>query len=139
MMNLVKMIKMHEGSVMDNGKHMPYKDAVNKTTIGYGRNIEDNGISEQEAETLLWNDVERVIAELNLSLSFFHDLTENRRNALVDMCFNLGLSRFMKFEKMLTALELKDYEKAAEEALDSKWATQVGPRAKRDAKMIKEG
>jgi lysozyme len=138
-MNLIDMIKLNEGAVMENGKHMPYKDIVGKTTIAYGRNLTDNGLSEQEAESLLWNDVERVIAELTLTLSFFADLSENRRNALIDMCFNLGLTKFMKFQKMLTALELKDYEKAAEEALDSKWASQVGSRAKRDAQMILEG
>ena len=138
-MNLIEMIKLNEGKVMENGRHMPYEDAVGKTTIGFGRNIEDRGITESEAQTLLWNDVELVIEQLDKNLPFFNDLSENRRYALIDMCFNLGLTRFMGFAKMLTALELKDYEKASEEALDSKWAKQVGSRANRDATMIKEG
>ena len=135
-MNLIDMIKLNEGKVMENGRHMPYPCPAGKQTIGYGRNIEDRGLSEQEAETLLWNDVELVTKQLDTNLPFFHDLSESRRNALIDMCFNLGLTRFMGFKKMLTALEQKNYHKAAAEALDSKWARQVGSRAQRDVKMI---
>jgi lysozyme len=138
-MNLIDMIKLNEGMVMENGRHIPYEDSVGKMTIGFGRNLTDMGISEGEAQTLLWNDVENVIKELDQNLPFFNDLSENRRYALIDMCFNLGLTRFMGFKKMLTALERKEYDIAADEALDSKWAKQVGSRAKRDAQMIGEG
>jgi lysozyme len=138
-MNLIEMIKMNEGNVMENGRHIPYEDIVGKLTIGYGRNLTDNGITPSEAQTLLWNDIENVMDELDKNLSFFHDLTEPRRYALIDMCFNLGLTRFLRFERMLEALEKKDYTKASLEAIDSKWANQVGSRALRDAKMIEEG
>lgn len=138
-MNLIDMIKLNEGMVMENGRHIPYEDSVGKMTIGFGRNLTDMGISEGEAQTLLWNDVENVIKELDQNLPFFNDLSENRRYAVIDMCFNLGLTKFLRFTKMLTALEQKDYHRASLEALDSKWAIQVGSRAQRDAKMIKEG
>lgn len=138
-MHLIEMIKRNEGSAIKNGRHMPYRDSVGKWTLGYGRNIEDNGISETEACTLIWNDVQRVIEELGKALPFFYDLSEKRKHALIDMCLNLGLTRFLGFKKMLAALALKKYHTASIEALDSKWARQVGGRAQRDAKMIREG
>ena len=140
-MHLIDMIKRNEGKVMENGRHILYEDNAKppKQTIAYGRNLTDRGLSESEAETLLFNDVQDAIKELDNNLPFFENLTENRRNALIDMRFNLGLTRFMGFKKMLTALERKDYETAAIEAINSRWAKQVGARAERDAKMIKEG
>ena len=55
------------------------------------------------------------------------------------MVFNLGLSRFLNFKKFIDAMEQKDYETAGKEMLDSKWAKQVGDRAKRLKQMIVEG
>ena len=138
-MNLIEMIKLNEGSVMEDGRHMPYEDSVGKMTIAFGRNLTDQGVSDSEAESMLWNDVQEAIKELEDNLPFFNDLSEPRRNALIDMRFNMGLTRFMGFKKMLDAFERKEYGTAAHEALDSKWAGQVGSRAQRDAKMIREG
>lgn len=57
----------------------------------------------------------------------------------MNMCFNLGISRLKGFKRMIVALEKKNYTVAAMEALDSKWSTQVGQRAKDIALMIREG
>ena len=58
---------------------------------------------------------------------------------MINMCFNLGLSRLLNFKNFLEAVESKDYVKAGVEMLDSKWATQVGPRATRLKNMMIEG
>jgi lysozyme len=117
----------------------PYRCSAGKLTIGIGRNIEDVGITEEEALVLLGNDISRVITELDRNIPTFSGLDEIRKRVLVDMCFNLGISRLMKFRRMLAALEAFDYAQAAVEMMDSRWAHQVGNRAKRLKHMMKTG
>lgn len=119
-------------------KSHPYLDTVGKVTIGYGRNIDDNGISEQEADVMLDNDIDRCRKELS-PYSWYSEQPFGVQDALVNMCFNLGISRLLGFRKMIAALEAKNYTQAALEALDSKWANQVGKRAKDVAVMIRAG
>ena len=114
----------------------PYLDSVGKLTIGYGRNLDDNGISEVEAETMLKADIEVAASELDHNIPWWRGLPEAAQNALVNMVFNLGWPRLSLFKKMLAALETRDYETAAVEALHSKWAGQVGERAKRIAALM---
>lgn len=118
---------------------MPYRCTAGKLTIGVGRNIEERGISYDEARLMLKNDIQRVIFELRKVLPGFEVLTGRRQMALIDMCFNLGLSRFLNFKGMLAALAAKDDEKAAAEMLHSAWAKQVGERAETLAGMMWEG
>jgi lysozyme len=116
----------------------PYLDTVGKVTIGYGRNIDDLGISAAEAEFMLDNDLARCEKDLS-QYSWYLIQPDNVKMALMNMCFNIGINRLTGFKKMITALINKDYTNAALEALDSKWATQVGQRAKDVAAMIREG
>lgn len=120
-------------------KNFPYLCTEDKLTIGVGRNLDDVGLSDDEIDYLLRNDIERVINELYSRLDFFSSLCEVRQRALANMVFNLGINRFMGFRKMINALEAGDYTKAMIEALDSKWARQVGARSDRIARMIKTG
>jgi lysozyme len=117
---------LHEGLKLE-----PYECTAGKLTIGVGRNIEDIGITEDEARYLLDNDILRVCDELDRNLSWWRDLSDVRQRILVDMVFNLGISRFMQFQNTISAIENGDYDKAAEEMLDSRWAQQVGQRAHR--------
>ena len=105
-----------------------YQCPESKWTAGYGRNLSDNGISAEEADFLLDNDIQRCIKEL-LPFPWYLDQPQPVKNALVNMCFNLGITRLLKFKKMIAALEVNDYTEAAKEALDSRWAKQVGARA----------
>ena len=120
----------HEGL-----KLHPYLCPAGKLTIGVGRNLSDNGISEAEARVLLANDIAVSEAEL-CQYPFWRDLSAARKMALIDMHFNLGLGRFKKFKRMLAAIQAGDYELAAREMLDSKWARQVGKRAVTLADMM---
>lgn len=120
-------------------KLKPYTDTKGKVTIGIGRNLDDVGLSTEEAHYLCENDIGRVLSDLDRNMPWWRNLSENRQRALANMVFNLGWPRFAGFQKMIAALGDDDYERAAAEALDSKWAGQVGPRADRIAAMIREG
>jgi len=137
MSKLFNMLKRHEGV-----ETHAYVDTVGKTTIGVGRNIDPSGgigLSEEEINFMLGNDIERVEEELYRQFKWLHTLNEPRYDALVDICFNLGLPRFLKFEKALAAMEAGDYNLAAIEFLDSRWAVQVGQRAIELSLMIETG
>jgi len=115
----------------------PYKDTVNKLTIGYGRNLDDNGISEAEAAAMLDNDMLGVLDDLDRELPWWRDLREPAARGLANMAFNLGLPRLLGFVKMLDALASEEFHLAAGEALDSRWAGQVGNRATRIADLYR--
>jgi len=131
-MDKIELIKKHEGLRL-----RPYKCSAGKLTIGYGRNIEDSGISKQEAEIMLCNDISSCESELDLNIPIWRGLSEPRRAVLINMVFNLGYPRFSKFKKMLKAIKDKDFNRAAAEMLDSRWARQVGNRAIELAEIMK--
>ncbi len=117
----------------------PYRCTAGRLTIGVGRNLDDVGLTENEADYLLENDVGRAMADLDRALPWWRGLSEARQRALVNMCFNMGCSRLRGFKNMLGSLRAGDGIGAAREALASRWADQVGPRAVRIAEMIREG
>ena len=109
-------------------------------TIGIGRLIdEDQGgsISEGEARMLLENDLQKFFRELDRNLDWWRELPAAAQEGLVNMCFNLGYTKLSKFSDMLAALQAGEYEVAAAEALDSRWAEQVGARSERIAEMFR--
>lgn len=130
---LKKWIKHHEGY-----RNKPYLCTGNKITIAYGRNLQDNGISQDEGDLMLENDMNRVEKEL-LAKAWYVNAPSNVKDALFNMCFNLGMPRLLGFRKMIAAIIAQDYTKASIEALDSLWAKQVGQRAKDVALMIRQG
>jgi len=129
-----QMLKRHEGLRLK-----PYRDTVGKLTIGYGRNLEDDGISLEEAELMLENDLDRAVKAARDVVAGFDELDEVRQAVLVDMAFNLGRAGLASFQKMRAALALGDFERAAAEMLDSLWARQVGRRARELAEMMRTG
>lgn len=122
---LMDLIKKHEGLELK-----VYKCPAGKLTIGYGRNVEDLGISEFEAEFLLTNDVARCCSEATKNFPWFAGLPTKRQAVIICMIFQLGISRFKGFKKMIAYMEQKEYYKAADEAMDSSWAKQTPKRAK---------
>jgi len=131
---LKKMLTRHEDLRLK-----PYHDTVGKLTIGVGRNLDDFGLTREEVLYLLHNDVMRVTQEVKKAFPWWLRLNAVRQNVVLNMVFNLGLSRFLGFKKTIEALEGKNWDTAAKEMLDSKWASQVGNRAKELAKMMKTG
>jgi lysozyme len=114
-------------------RYKPYKCSAGKTTIGYGRNLDDVGISQAEADMLFDNDWFSATEDVNTLLKAYsideNSLSEGRKYVLTDMMFNLGYSKLSKFKNMLTALKKQDYATAAKEMMSSAWATQVKTRA----------
>ena len=109
----------------------PYKCPTGRLTIGVGHNLSDNGITEEEAMCLLRNDIARCVKELQDILDgMFWVLPEIVQRVLVDMIFNLGATRFVKFKKMIAAIKAEDFHLAATEMKASLWYTQVGKRGK---------
>ena len=136
MSKLVEMIKRHEGV-----KSKVYLCSAGYETIGVGRNISESGrgLSEDEIDYLLENDIERVKQELQDTYFWCSGLNEARRDAMVDICFNLGLTKLRGFTNALTAMSREQFDVAADEFMDSKWAKQVGMRAIRVTEMIRDG
>jgi len=130
----IKQMRFHEGV-----RNKVYKDHLGIETIGVGRNLVDRGLSDEEVDYLLSNDIQIVENELDNGLSWWRDLDEVRQRALADLAFNMGLPRLHGFVKMLSALQRRDYHAAADELLDSKYAKQVGERSNRVAEMIRTG
>lgn len=130
----IKQMRFHEGV-----KNKVYKDHLGIETIGVGRNLVDRGLSDEEVDYLLSNDITIVENELDNGLSWWRDLDEVRQRALADLAFNMGLPRLHGFVKMLDGLQRRDYHAAADELLDSKYAKQVGARSERVAQMIRTG
>jgi len=137
---LINEIKRDEGKRTVGGLHVMYIDSLGHPTIGWGRKIsEPSGLTDDEAEFLLGNDIARIVAELDRRLPWWRDESELRQRALVNMAFQLGVSGLLGFKKMLMAMQAGMYKKAAQEALDSLWAKQTPTRAERIAKMIEQG
>lgn len=117
-----------------------YVDTVGKVTIGYGRNLTDIGIVEDEAAFLLENDIEKATDAVQTHLPWaFAGLGEARRAVLVNMAFNLGIGGLLSFKATLGAIQRGRYEEAADHMLDSKWAVQVGMRAVELAEQMRTG
>jgi lysozyme len=117
----------------------PYTDSVGKLTIGVGRNLTDVGLSDDEIDYLLHNDLKRVDADLDAHAAWWRTLDPVRQRVLRNLCFNMGWPRLAGFKNALGAMKAGKYATAANEMLDSTWARQVGARAQRLAAMMRTG
>lgn len=117
----------------------PYQDSMGYLTIGVGRNLSTKGISRKEAICLLRNDIADALDQLDKHLPWWRGIDEVRQRVLANMCFNLGIERLLGFQKMLAALQKRDYEGAAEEMASSAWDREVGNRAARLIEAIRSG
>jgi lysozyme len=132
--NLLDQLKRDEGLRLT-----PYRCTAGKLTIGYGRNLEDVGISKEEAEFLLASDAAKAQIGVAKALPWFSKMTLPRQAVFVNMAFNLGLSGFLKFKTMIGHAERGEYAEAAKAMLDSKWAEQTGQRALRLSVQLNTG
>lgn len=137
MEHLINMLRRHEGV-----KSHAYRCSENFITVAVGRNIDPEGglgLSDDEIDYLLANDIRRCKAELEENFDWYKDLDSVRQDALIDFNFNVGLTTFLKFKKFIAAMKKGDWSTAAKELLSSKYAQQVGARADEIAAMIKTG
>lgn len=146
---IVQRLVFHEGCVLQ-----PYRCSEGFLTIGVGRNLETNpltaeekkvcgdymhGITKNAAFYLLRNDISRVLKECEKRIIIWDKLDDERKYALLDMSFQLGIHGVLQFKKMLGAMGVGNWKEAAEQCLDSKYAKQTPTRAKRIARTIEIG
>jgi|TARA_R100001460_G_scaffold103985_1_gene149460 lysozyme len=145
----------HEGMVLT-----VYKDSLGIETIGIGRNLKDRGISKEEldhldipsmdtvyehgiteadARYLAMNDMAIVERELVAVHKCVEDLDAVRQLILMDMAFNMGVPRLCKFKNMWSAIHEQKFDIASLEMMDSRWARQVGRRARILSDAMKSG
>lgn len=130
---LIASVKRHEGWRSD-----AYQDSEGIWTIGYGTNLQVLKIDEVLGERWLMDKLLHY-AELIDKQAVTESLTTARRDVLIEMAYNLGMTGLLKFKKMWAALELEDYVSAGHHMMDSKWARQVGKRAERLRDKMVEG
>ena len=132
MATLEEQLLLHEGLRLK-----PYMDTVGKVTIGVGRNLTDVGLSHDEANMLLLNDIDTA-TKIAQRWPWFDDLDRVRAKVVVDMAFNLG-PKLGLFKVFLASVEQRNWDLAADAMLHSEWAVQVPQRAKRLAAMMRTG
>jgi len=135
--DLIEMLRRHEGV-----RSHAYKCSEDMITVGVGRNIDENGglgLSEAEIDYLLENDITRVRQELTDAYFWFPALNEARQDAMIDISFNLGMTRLRGFVKAIEAMSREQFDIAADEFMDSRWSQQVGNRAVEVTEMIRSG
>lgn len=135
MNDLQKQLIRHEGLRLK-----PYHCTSGKLTIGVGRNLDDVGITEDEAMDMLRRDITKVtVAMTRDPLWGFSDYNSARQNVLLNMCFQLGKAGLDKFKKLRAAMNDGDFEEAARQMLDSRWARQTPNRANELAEIMRTG
>lgn len=132
--NLRRQLMRHEGLRLK-----PYLCTAGKLTIGFGRNLETRGISTLEAAAMLEADIQQTASECVAIFAWFNLIDTVRQDVVMNMVFNLGMSRFLKFRKLINALSRQNYNEAADEMLDSEWAKQVPLRAQELAVQMRRG
>jgi len=133
-MTLTDQLMRDEGVVLH-----AYRDALGNLTIGVGHNLDAKGISHRAVMVILADDINDARHDLVAALPWVTKLDMARQDALTNMCFNMGIVGLQGFTNMLAALQAGDWATAAREALQSKWATQVGERATRLAHQFETG
>lgn len=146
---IIQRLVLHEGVSLT-----VYVCPAGYPTIGVGRNLKTNPLTQEEIKVcgdymhgitknaafyLLRNDIKRVTDECSKRISFWKQLDDERKYALLDMSFQLGIGGVLKFKKMLGAMGVGNWKDAAEHCLDSKYAVQTPARAKRIARTIETG
>lgn len=134
--SLEEMLVRHESEVLH-----AYQDSEGYWTIGVGILIDQRvggGITKEESRFILRNRI-RMKAEEAKTFPWYEKLNNPRKQVILNMLFNLGLTRFSNFKKMIACIDSGDYSGAAREMLDSKWAKQVKGRAVELAQIMEQG
>ncbi len=126
--------------IIDEGKRSRiYTDTVGRITVGVGRNLSDRALSDDEIELMLENDITLAAKELDRVAPWWKSLNDARQNVMANLMFNMGAPRLLGFKNFLAYAQAGRFDAASAELLNSKWATQVGERAQRLAKVMREG
>tara|TARA_R110000823_G_scaffold37364_1_gene101519 strand:+ start:194 stop:637 length:444 start_codon:yes stop_codon:yes gene_type:complete len=118
-----------------------YLDHLGYATYGIGHLVTEadpehgqavgTKISEDRVRQVFNSDIESVVGDCDRAFDDFASLPEGVQLVIANMMFNLGLPRFNKFTKMIRAINLGDWQSAADQMIDSRWYQQVTARARR--------
>jgi len=136
---LAKQLRIDEGVVKSAGLHVVYKDHLGWDTIGIGRLVDrrkGGGLTDDEVEYLLQNDIKEKLAQLKKQLNWFPTLPEPVQRALCNMCFQLGIDGLLGFKTTLKYIQAGNYKEAAKNARNSLWYKQTPERAERVCKLM---
>ena len=122
-----------------------YKDTLNNWTIGVGHLIKlpdeeyllDKELTDLEVDQIFVTDLNQAIDDARKFIDA-DSIPDEAFEVVVDMAFNLGLTKLLKFKNFQQALKDKDFVKASEEMLDSRWAKQLPNRSKRLAEIMRD-
>ena len=139
-MNQINRLISFEGSKKNkDGRHILYKCPADKWTCGYGRNIQDRGISEEEALFMLQNDIEDCNEDLKKIFPKWLEFSGGRRVALRDVRFQHGAAGFRLYQKMISAVLRDDWNGASFHLLDSAYARKHIQRSNDNAELLRSG
>ena len=120
-------------------KYEIYKDHLGYPTFGIGHLITENDpehgkpdgtkINEDRVNEIFETDVAKFVSEAKILFPDLDDLPDVAQQVIVNMAFNMGRPRLSKFKNFIAGVNDRDWTRAAEEMMDSRWATQVGDRA----------
>jgi len=140
--------QLREQLKIDEGvKYEIYNDHLGYATFGIGHLVvkgdEEHGkpigtpVSEERVNSVFDSDVATYVTEAKKVFPNLDTLPEEAQEVIVNMCFNMGAPRLSKFKKFIGGVNAGDWNTAAVEMMDSRWAKQVGVRADRLRDRIK--
>ena len=124
-LELLNSIRKHEGF-----RSKVYNCTENYPTIGYGFAIKDLVLDEDICNIILQRKLESLIRSIEFKFKWYADLPNAVKDVVIEMCYQLGVNGVSKFKKTIEHLKCEEWELAADEMLDSKWAKQTPNRAK---------
>lgn len=116
-----------------------YVDTRGKVTIGVGLNLTDVGLPDDVIDLLRDRKIDESEQELDREIPWWRHLSDNRQRVLLNMQYNMGWPKLSQFKRMIDALRVEDFPRAATEMRASVWATQVGDRALRLSRLMEHG
>jgi len=125
-----ELIEAHEGR-----RHLAYEDHLGNVTVGVGRNLDGKGLTNNEIDILLMNDLIECFDDLS-NFRWFTQANESQQAAFIDWRFQLGAAGIRKFKQTFIYLQHHDYTQASKEMLNSVWANQTPTRAHEVSRLI---
>lgn len=117
----------------------PYTDSYGYLTIGYGHNLSENGITIAIAQALLNSDIVAAQKQVFTNCPWIADIGIARSDALVHLCFWVGIGAFMGFKDMLAAAEAENWQAAHDTLINSTLHAEIPDRCEAIANRLLTG
>jgi len=134
------MSAMRDELTRDEGRRrFPYYDQGSRITVGIGHNLTDNGLNDASIDFVFGEDIHAAAVDLDHNLPWWRTLDPVRQRVLLNLDFNMGWKVFSQFARFFSAVHQQRWDDAAMELIASRWAVQVGERARRLETMMRTG